>query len=88
MSVTERPRYNANSPARANVAELADALDLGSSGRKAMGVRPSPFAPELTQSRNRDASLFVSLRSECAAALSRAPSPGGALYFFRRLDDI
>ena len=29
----------------ANVAELADALDLGSSGRKAMGVRPSPFAP-------------------------------------------
>jgi hypothetical protein len=27
------------------VAELADALDLGSSGRKAMGVRPSPFAP-------------------------------------------
>ena len=32
----------------ANVAELADALDLGSSGRKAMGVRPSPFAPNDT----------------------------------------
>ena len=31
---------------RANVAELADALDLGSSGLTAMGVRPSPFAPE------------------------------------------
>ncbi len=30
---------------RANVAELADALDLGSSARKGMGVRPSPFAP-------------------------------------------
>ena len=30
----------------ANVAELADALDLGSSARKGMGVRPSPFAPE------------------------------------------
>src|SRR5579871_421608 len=29
----------------ANVAELADALDLGSSARKGMGVRPSPFAP-------------------------------------------
>jgi hypothetical protein len=27
------------------VAELADALDLGSSDRKVMGVRPSPFAP-------------------------------------------
>jgi hypothetical protein len=32
-------------PTRANVAELADALDLGSSARKGMGVRPSPFAP-------------------------------------------
>src|SRR5579884_2398513 len=31
----------------ANVAELADAPDLGSGGRKAMGVRPSPFAPVL-----------------------------------------
>jgi hypothetical protein len=31
---------------RANVAELADALDLGSSARKSMGVRPSPFAPK------------------------------------------
>ena len=31
------------------MAELADALDLGSSGRKAMGVRPSPFAPRLRQ---------------------------------------
>ena len=29
----------------ANVAELADAPDLGSGGRKVMGVRPSPFAP-------------------------------------------
>src|ERR1700680_2049950 len=29
----------------ANVAELADAPDLGSGGRQAMGVRPSPFAP-------------------------------------------
>ena len=40
-----RPRcYNPNRP-NANVAELADALDLGSSARKGMGVRPSPFAP-------------------------------------------
>ncbi len=29
------------------MAELADAPDLGSGGRKAMGVRPSPFAPVL-----------------------------------------
>src|ERR1700749_4559497 len=35
-----------SSAKNANVAELADALDLGSSGRKAMGVRPSPFAPQ------------------------------------------
>jgi hypothetical protein len=34
----------ANDPARAKVAELADALDLGSSGRKAVGVRLPPFA--------------------------------------------
>jgi hypothetical protein len=31
--------------AGANVAELADAPDLGSGSRKGMGVRPSPFAP-------------------------------------------
>jgi hypothetical protein len=30
----------------ANVAELADAPDLGSGSRKGMGVRPSPFAPQ------------------------------------------
>src|SRR6476620_2192147 len=30
---------------RAKVAELADAPDLGSGGRKAMGVRVPPFAP-------------------------------------------
>src|ERR1022692_3134487 len=33
-------------PPQANVAELADAPDLGSGSRKRMGVRPSPFAPE------------------------------------------
>jgi hypothetical protein len=32
-------------PDTANVAELADAPDLGSGSRKGMGVRPSPFAP-------------------------------------------
>src|SRR5258707_6472537 len=32
-------------PHAANVAELADAPDLGSGSRKGMGVRPSPFAP-------------------------------------------
>ena len=31
---------------QANVAELADAPDLGSGSRKGMGVRPSPFAPQ------------------------------------------
>jgi hypothetical protein len=31
----------------ANVAELADAPDLGSGARKGVGVRPSPFAPPL-----------------------------------------
>ena len=30
----------------AKVAELADAPDLGSGGRKAMGVRVPPFAPK------------------------------------------
>ena len=29
----------------ANVAELADALDLGSSAREGLGVRFPPFAP-------------------------------------------
>ena len=42
---TRNSRYNAKYPPRASVAELADALDLGSSARKGMGVRPSPFAP-------------------------------------------
>jgi hypothetical protein len=37
--------YFGSSSPHANVAELADALDLGSSARKGMGVRPSPFAP-------------------------------------------
>ena len=39
--------YNAlKRNASANVAELADAPDLGSGSRKGMGVRPSPFAPQ------------------------------------------
>ena len=37
---------NASSgPTFAKVAELADAPDLGSGSRKAMGVRVPPFAP-------------------------------------------
>src|SRR5438105_4718262 len=38
--------YNSSVPHCASVAELADALDLGSSARKGVGVRPSPFAPK------------------------------------------
>src|SRR4029077_20040932 len=60
-------RYNAigKGPApvscQANVAELADALDLGSSARKGMGVRPSPFAP-IESSGWRPISLLNDLR--------------------------
>jgi hypothetical protein len=38
-------RYNAISAFSANVAELADALDLGSSGGNTVRVQVSPFAP-------------------------------------------
>ena len=39
-------RYNTSCSTRfANVAELADALDLGSSARKGVRVQVSPFAP-------------------------------------------
>src|SRR5579872_4796213 len=40
--------------ALANVAELADAPDLGSGAREGVGVRRSPFAPQLERNRNRE----------------------------------
>ena len=40
LATSERHR-----PVRAKVAELADAPDLGSGGRKAVGVQIPPFAP-------------------------------------------
>src|SRR3954467_4006472 len=41
--------------AHAKVAELADAPDLGSGSRKAMGVRVPPFAPAFARVRRRRA---------------------------------
>ena len=70
--------YNSSIPSRANVAELADALDLGSSARKGMGVRPSPFAPkdlDLTGSDPRFSIQFLKLSLLSAGTAGTSPSP-------------
>jgi hypothetical protein len=59
--------------AHANVAELADAPDLGSGSRKGMGVRPSPFAPSFHSLRVAD-----SLTAMHMARAVRAPCDGFA----------
>ena len=46
------PSRLTNFPLRAKVAELADALDLGSSPGDGVGVQVPPFAPETSRSRH------------------------------------
>src|SRR5438552_5052001 len=56
--------YNPQRDPRADVAELADALDLGSSRGNPMGVRLSPSAP-ITKEKEMTRKLFL---AACAAA--------------------
>jgi hypothetical protein len=45
--VRQAVRQQASGPRAAKVAELADAPDLGSGSRKAVGVQVPPFAPDI-----------------------------------------
>jgi hypothetical protein len=58
-STNSPPCYPDSVATEGLVAKLADAQDLGSGGRRAMGVRPSPFAPCLF------AAHYRSLRMIC-----------------------
>src|SRR5688500_13181852 len=53
--------------AGAKVAELADAPDLGSGSRKAMGVRLAPFAPPTSRSSGCERDGFAARRSPAGA---------------------
>ena len=64
----------------AKVAELADAPDLGSGGRKALGVRLPPFAPQFLENLRGVARLTASfLRDTVRSLRSWRRTPGSAL---------